>query len=716
MYNIALIQNDSEMLRYSWVDARPFLNRFTNYHCDLYTGENIHELFYCIDKYDAIFISTNSCNDRKVYNALVKNKNTIQEFLNDSKGLLITHQMKKKDCSYYEYLPKEFLVESTNRILELNEKVVEGDIDVPSPLIEHPVLLYPHKIDIKNIKNHCLSNNMVEGLYWCFLKAGQSESYLTLLVDSSYEEERQIMLVSRNDFPFRIVVTTLALDWQMHYELLENALKYVVEGKPSIAVIYKEKSKLSNFEFEYFISNLKLNKIPFSAYYQSELKLKDIRLDIHDMIVLDPNWSEKDLKKNDFGILSNYLKKGNKIIYQERTPFDNPKIVTIGGINNFDMISQNTLDWLHSKFEDGRWGKSFWVTLDVLDTLTTFNQPIQQYKESILEFIKRHKVDGSYDNVFGATCGMLKIYSYFLDKNDSDFRIALNWIKKKIKTITLYETATGIDILNQLEIPIGEGIVKEFRENIVKKIPEINDELSLHRYAKTLVSCGFLEDAKLLLLKLKDFQDTYGKWRNIPTTAAIVDLLLQYQENVKRPSKIFNEMIFKGVIYLKECYKPDTFWGINDLTSSAKALKALKSFERRLRFSIDEILLSIKNFSDFSRNLTGLEIASQLNNKLQKEKTELNKIIKEKSEFKLRLTKLSHWFASALILITTFLACYFAYIVSEIIPEWTTYFLPIVCLSPLIIIMGILREYDILPKRLTKFYGYINEKIIGKIR
>src|SRR3990172_5523285 len=98
-YYVALIQNESEMLRYRHADIRPTLKKY-NYEWNYYTAENIDSLFANIFRYDAIVLATNACNDEVVLDSLVKHKDIIASFLDTPrKGMLVMFQMKLTDRS-----------------------------------------------------------------------------------------------------------------------------------------------------------------------------------------------------------------------------------------------------------------------------------------------------------------------------------------------------------------------------------------------------------------------------------------------------------------------------------------------------------------------------------------------------------------------------------------------------------------------------------------
>jgi len=705
MYKIALIQNDSEMLRYSWADTRPFLNRF-DYKTFLYTGENIRELFRNLQEFDALFVSTNACNDRKIYSELKDNKVKIEDFLSNGKGLLITQQMKLSEIDglKIDFVPDSYTLSCINRVRQKGENVSDGDFVVRQDCKNHVLLRYPKKIIIEKTKNWCLRNDLVEGLYWLYMVPCKAESFLPVLVDPSYGDERYLMLVSRPEAGSRIVITSLALDWQMHYDLLENTLKFVVEGMPFIAVVSKKGE--TKFDFNYFISNMKLRKIAFANYELDKLDFNKIQPDLHSTIVLDPSWTKKEILGSNLGEMHQNLGSATNIIWFESGEFKDPMVISVGGLRDFDMILRNALSWLYFNYEKGSWGGSFWITMDVMDTLVFFDQPIEQYKREILSFIntKRNK-NGSLDNVFGATCGLLRIYDLLLDRSNQSFQETLKWIRDKFESRELYERATGIDTLIQLKLDLSNEAKTTFISEVMQKLPSVQDELTLYRYAKTLVSCGAYDKCHQFIVKLKKLQDDEGKWRNIPTTANIVLMLLRLRNNLGGSTEIIDEMIYRGVVYLKESYSTENLWK-NDLAATATALRALGAFERTISFPLHAVMSSVEGSKDTSEKFFALNLASTQNLRLQDEKQAM---MKEMDSLKIQLQneekahnrvgRLTVRIASLLLLLIESVVMYVGFLLSNMLPAtfFGLLFGSLVSIPPLII-AEILRRHGLLAR------------------
>jgi len=195
MFRIALIQNESEMMRYSWADIRPMLQRL-EYPFDGFTGENIDDLYsgLSLERYDAIIVASNACNDKTVRESLENHKTELETFLKTGKGILISHQIKMADFKFYDFLPDPFRITAINRIYS-NEKPSDGNLVLGEGQEKHTILRFPSKIDIAKVKNECLNNNLVEGLYWIYLNPEKSENYITLLEDNTYTPPRNYKIL-----------------------------------------------------------------------------------------------------------------------------------------------------------------------------------------------------------------------------------------------------------------------------------------------------------------------------------------------------------------------------------------------------------------------------------------------------------------------------------------------------------------------------------------
>ena len=620
MHCIALIQNESEMMRYSWADIRPMIERIEGYDFDGYTAENIEGLFPKLSSnhYDAIIIASNACNDSIVRDSLIQHKNELSLFFEKGGGLLVSFQMKMAEFDFYDFLPDEFKVSAINRIAH-EEHPKDGDISIGEGQDNHTILRYPEKINIHRVKQRSLTNNLVEGIYWIYIHSQNPENYKTIIEDNSYSSPRPLLLASREDFDFRIVISAIPLDWQVHDDLWENAVRYVVEGRPSIAVIRKSGSSI--FDFRYLLASLEISKVSYAEYIFDSMSLDGVDLGIHDTYLLSPSWSRIEVE-NFIESASDLVTEGRaEIFFFGDTKNGTPILQAVSNTREYQIISRNAITWLISKFpqkgNEGYWGGSFWTTVDVLNTLVDFDIPITQFKEKILNKIEKKDKSGSYDEVLGATCAMLEVYDIFLGRNHEKTQRTLRWIQNQTKKKTLFERSTAYEVLLKLNIEVPESELLAYKNEVMNSSQQLQNEFKLYRYGKTLLACGFITEASIIAAQLERLQNKLsGKWVNIPNTAAIVDFLIDLQAKSKNPSDTIDEMIFKGVQFIKYTYSPDEFSWKKDISATAKGLKALRSFEKKIKLPIDVVKNVVRSSDTRAKNFIAIETAAELNYKL----------------------------------------------------------------------------------------------------
>ena len=107
MYRVAVIQNESEMLRSGFTNVIPKLNgikRLSQYSFELFNVVNILKLFQEGDShlkhFDSLIITTNATSDKTVLTILQENKNFIVEFIASGKGIFIASQKKLSTSNF----------------------------------------------------------------------------------------------------------------------------------------------------------------------------------------------------------------------------------------------------------------------------------------------------------------------------------------------------------------------------------------------------------------------------------------------------------------------------------------------------------------------------------------------------------------------------------------------------------------------------------------
>ncbi len=616
-YRVALIQNESEMLRFSHSDIRPTLQKY-NYEWTYYTAENINQLFKDILRYDAIVLATNVCNDEIVTQALTDNKETIDRFLSTPrKGMLIAFQMRLTDnvrFERYPFLPERFGVKGCYRF-ESNESANEGSVVIEGKNKKHVILNHPNRIDIDDVKTHCLTNPSIKGLYWGYLSP-ITGNFDILVKDSSYDDDRPLLLVAHEDARVRLVVSSLVLDWQLHDRLWENTLRYVVEGRHFVGII-KKRDNIS-IDLEYLKAVLSVKKISYDVYGQGKLNLSRIPLDVHTVLIFDPLFSSDEIKDALSKTTYEDLDKLS-VFFFESWLSANTVLNVVGGTRDFDTIAKNCTAWLKSLYNDSFWEGSFWRSVDILGTLHYFDEPIMAYQDGIVKSIaKKRTPSGTYDNVFGATCAMLLVYYWFNQKDTEKFKSTLNWIISELERTDIFNKATAIEIISFVAPEmLTETTLTGLRNSIISKLSEFSNQLELLRFSSALLQLGFNGDAEKVVKKLLELQDNSGNV-NLYSIAETTFVLIGIVNKSENPDPVLQGRIFIGIQQLRENYNSESFnWKDNAITS-AKALKTLKAFEEMISFPVDDLLSFLTDYEYKDRHYVAIDTVTLKNQELMK--------------------------------------------------------------------------------------------------
>jgi hypothetical protein len=314
MYRIAVIQNEVEMQHSGYVDSvqkyrerfelnvEVVFNRFSSVNLDrIFTkGEDF------LGDYDCLIIGTNATSDGDVYNQLKNenNKKILSEFINQGKGLLVCSQKKlisDNDCKGYKARKTAFLPE----IYEYNvisrpqsESSADGDVTITSDMnslsnIQNYVLQHPHNLSDDMIESHCKNNDFQQHFYRDYIITKNESMYYPLLLDNRTDSKRYTMMVASPQKDERIIISTMALDWAGHYELLENTINYLIKGIPALAFI--EKKQQESGVFKYLVSEADLQKIAYKLYNSVEECSNSKIFNYHSLFVFSPNFIEKEV-------------------------------------------------------------------------------------------------------------------------------------------------------------------------------------------------------------------------------------------------------------------------------------------------------------------------------------------------------------------------------------------------------------------------------------
>lgn len=625
MYRIALIQNQSEMSHYGYADARDFLSKFNNFKIILYTAQNINQLVIDINigNVDSVIVASHATNDITIRHLLFSNefKISLEKILSRNGGILILHQLRLGENALEN--PKDgeltFLPEKLNGITAMarkkDESYLSGTLNVNKFDTNNYCINFPNVINVEELYQNSIHNVGVKGTYWHYWENVDTGVWDVILQDDSFDIARPLILASKELESGRIALSSMVLDWQKHYELFENLVLYVVEGKHQICFL-KSNQDIRDIDTQYFVEMLKSKKIPFTNYNlpadQEEFN-RNVQLNIHSIAVasektaaiLDPSLRDSLNKKIEAGRL--------KII-----SIDNGKFTVEGqerdALGILYSLQIEAIGEMNHGYIDG----SFWGTveaLQVFEHVREANKIKPAQLEKIFEKIVIHDKNGSYDGVFGATCALLWLKSTYYGVEDEQTQNTLKWLingygdyekqEKLLLLQTMYST-------KNFALKSEESILSDMQEILhaldLTSIKEINGELIL-KCANILKD---INSVKKILNSLSN-QQKNGLWIDAATTSLIVtglidsrNILLEMGEDVTQ----LDNLLFSAVTAIHQ--NAEKFsdsgrpWG-KKISINLRCIEAILKFDSLISLPISEVLGSINAYTNVNNRNENLQ-------------------------------------------------------------------------------------------------------------
>ena len=668
MYRVAVIQNESEMLRSGYTNVIAKLRRIkrlSQYSFEMFTVVNIQKLFQEGDNhlknFDSLVVTTNATSDKMVLSVLQENKKKIEEFTFTGKGIFVASQKKLSSTNYdprkedgkTNFLPDlyEFLTVERPKV---EKDSGEGKISIYNNE-EHILLNYPEKVTAKETKQHCEHNEFKKHFYRSHIIPFSNGSYLPIFVDTSYTEVSSRSLLMINLVPKngeRVVVSTIAIDWEFHEHLLTNVITYITEGLPKVAFIVKTNTKYGDFDF--LLTRAKLSKIPHEVYEDSN-KIKKELFHIHNTYIFSPDW-----KENDISSFLKIIQSVNKDKSYEQKSYlrvyyfkEMDNILTLAQYSNFstiDLIIDSSVLWVNSKFEGCMWGNSFWITYDILLMMHDIGVDIESYITPITKDIKKHYAGYTYDGVIAATCGLLELllllqkkYKDELKKEgftNDDCKGMVTGIIEKFNSQPLYDKQTSILTLHKYYQEIFNSITNQIEKERYSEMLHLvsnkpySENLPIDKYSEIdlcrNISVSLLSDDKQteiaeLFESLKKSQSVSGRWTNSGRTAHVLVFLLKNfpkLKDVALADTSIDDVIYNGILYLRSQYDERNHNWDNDIQATAKAIHAIGLYNIQYKYSNQDFFKILEVESDKIYSATVIHNVSESMRKLRQQSNE----------------------------------------------------------------------------------------------
>lgn len=461
IYKIAVVLNESGMLRNTYSNIVPNLISLMEneqgenlkfrkkYRFFSFTRNNLSELFdenneNYLMYFDALFISTNATNDEQVQNILNNNVEIITKFIHDDKGLFIGSQKKlssKKEC--IAFLPES---ESFKYVTRPEKNSSDGTIKIKT--IDSCLVKNCNQERINYI---CHNNKFKNHVYRSFIEPNYSESFEDILV-AEEDENRKLLIKSKI---YKIIYTTISIDYEEQNELLKNIIFYITEGISTIAFFNNESDNGEidfSDKFNNLLLNACLNKLPLKLYNNL-----DITSEVYsnNIFVVSPSYPIEMVNKfwNEIQANSNSMnQKFKKLFYIHNSEAGQNIITEFSSFNNVDIELQKVYQWARQQIvvktekkekerlikdeknkknntdykpsDPIKWGVGFWESYDLITFIYELSLVYgNEYKLMIESFgipfcssLKKHyrKRDndeaGSYDGMLNCSTSLLELF------------------------------------------------------------------------------------------------------------------------------------------------------------------------------------------------------------------------------------------------------------------------------------------------------------------
>ncbi|MCL2555517.1 MAG: hypothetical protein FWE03_00665 [Firmicutes bacterium] len=696
MYKIALVQNLSEMINYSYADLRDYFESLNQkwaensekdapqrYQVKLFTGSNIEYLATEL-KYDmaCVVFATNCFNDKQIYQEVQTPKfiEAFSYFMNSGGGCFVLNQDKLAKANSpiaflnFHALDDELNLKQVVRqelIKEGNKPCAENAMGIASlhpskhrnDKHTHFLLSYPNEINIENVKKQCLENKSRCGVFWNYWKNASIDNWDVVIEDRGHKEgTRPIVISSKQYHQFRIVGSTIKLDWQQNYELLDNIFIWLIEKEHSVAVLLPENNDIKDNQFEYLLQSLSADRFPHRQYIigdkkdvrdgESQLAIR-IQKNLHSGLMLHPRINLENLSKELNEIIIKKLACEELKLIQFNRQKENFYSFSVAGSSSnahkiFSGHEPSVVTALLKKDEAGNSAyidDSFLSTVDTLQVMTDSDNKIttaniKNLVQNVLEKTKNHDVNGSYDQTgSGATVAFLWLRAKFdtaeKAKKTKEFLLkkvdGFDEINKIITYTTMLECGFGADTDAKKEI--GSLVLKlcnwlkdrpqeKFVELqfiwLVRALLHINDETLVQNVMQNIIE-RIQSDKK----RNKEY------FKDVDTAAMMLIYLIKLQNKNNFDSlNVFN-FLYELVIFIQSekkivCKDKGILYPWNNkISSTAKCAYAWWMFDEYiLNMPMDDVRLALMatQIGGGVYNTSKAAVAAAENLKLENEK------------------------------------------------------------------------------------------------
>ena len=467
MYKIGFVVASGELITYPWMNPQSLFADSRLYEFCVFQQEQCARLFAEMElgALDGVIFSSNVSNDGRVCDLIQDNKDIIENFVNQGKGVLILLQyhlakrgegfniiskriflgdnqeekevLDKSDDHIYNVT--SFSEQGENNVKEQNAVVLTGsNLDLSKVYWDGKSLLlsYPNKITCEQVYNQSQNSKYVKSFAPAYISeyphAYFAAPFCVQMEGENNSKARKPLLIYSLNENKRIVITTIPADLQEHKELMENMISYIARGRPE-AILWKDDSCSvcrGNCDTEDY---LKRAKVHYFKTTDKEFKEKTEIINRAKYVVACGATAYKSYREKAGEITLPIRTSLNNITECKKSKKDKKDeriVVEIPAVSQIESWADQGFDYLLSRFPqnekmNNRWD-SLYATKQVVLLAQEIGRNIPEYiVEQIKKYLAQHNQDNeSFDKVDRATmaaaeiCKILKIDLNF--KSDLD--------------------------------------------------------------------------------------------------------------------------------------------------------------------------------------------------------------------------------------------------------------------------------------------------------
>jgi hypothetical protein len=536
MKRIALIQNQTEMTHYGHADCRRYLEQLNRDYI-LFTADSIHALAGALTSGEiaCALIGTNALHDQVIREYLLSDQAAaaLSAFLGSGRGLIVMMQYK----AAYENYPFSFLPAALGRISAIprpnEETAVSSNLVSLSGVLAPPLLTYPNKVDIKQIQLDSREHTSLTGVYWHYWGIEQPVFWDTHIRSNEVEENRDLVISSRDHTGVRVVMSALPLDWHGHMPLFSNVVTYAIDGRHDTALLLGEDQP--DLTVGYLAEKLEGIRQPHRVYGPSAGEqaeaLQNVIDGVHNTLFLASGVNSHELfAGSESGEIQARITAGNlRVISFDIAP-RGTSVRVLGqrsiARDAYELLVPAIGHQLTRGFLDG----SFRGTIAGLEELESLPYGLDTTLfpfDRVLEECDRHDRAGSYDEVIGATIALLWLRGKALGIDDPKTQRSLAWLRVRYAATEPRERLQALGVFDALGV-IKPAEVKVANSTLSVLNASLATEIELLGHLEAAIRFEREDVARAIICELaKRQRDGRGPtWIDIPTTANLIKLLV----------------------------------------------------------------------------------------------------------------------------------------------------------------------------------------------